>query len=469
MAGAALMLATPDANAQFGLGKLKKKVENKVKDKVKKKVDQTVDKATDKALNAAEDKVDNTVNKAVNKAVDKGAEAVGVSKEDQSSMGGSLSWSEQQDALYQVPDYNKTYKPSAEAKAADPKAEDKTVEPGFTKSIGAIHAAYEHIGEKNTFYSPYYKVGNNSFYYTHKEGDKNVENIFWNMFKKSIAADPNNIYWVTDYVTIDTDNPGVVVPADELFINSWMCLFMADPKSSKALDLYMKADAYANAGLMSSQRQLGLNDMTNGVVDDEHILPANFTATKRQREFAAEGLLFDCYSYADLVKYAQGCAAKVKNGTDVNDRMLNFLILDRLVDHFLPNYSECRNDNSFRLLENVRNSNRNLYDLSVAENGEAVAEPKGVKVSAEIQSMGTKAAKEYVTGTLEKVIYLESQWHPYKSPKWPYEIVGYGLSCAVISTENGQRYIQYTTLTKSPNGGNCFMQAGTDAQKRRVK
>ena len=55
-----------------------------------------------------------------------------------------------------VPNYRKIYEPSAEAVAADPNAKNTTVDKGYTKSIGQIHAFYEHLDTKRFPYQPYY-------------------------------------------------------------------------------------------------------------------------------------------------------------------------------------------------------------------------------------------------------------------------------------------------------------------------
>lgn len=52
-------------------------------------------------------------------------------------------------------DPNRKYKPSKEALAADPQASDETIEEGFTKSIGEIHACFEQISDIAP-YGPYY-------------------------------------------------------------------------------------------------------------------------------------------------------------------------------------------------------------------------------------------------------------------------------------------------------------------------
>ena len=100
-----------------------------------------------KAKKAAKEKVENKVKKAKNdarnKAEDAAMEKTGMKKADY--------------------DPNRKYKPSKEALAADPQANDQTIQEGFTKSIGDIHACYEQIQDV-TLYSPYYTDDAKRFY-----------------------------------------------------------------------------------------------------------------------------------------------------------------------------------------------------------------------------------------------------------------------------------------------------------------
>ena len=104
-----------------------------------------------------------------------------------------------------------------------------------------------------------------------------------------------------------------------------------------------------------------------------------------------------------------------------------------------------------------------------AEMGPEIDEPKGVAVTAAIKAAGTKAGKEYAGDKFEKVIYLESKWRTLKNPQYPYNIIGYVLNCATVTKRGDKRQLQYTVLTKSPDGSRYFMQAASDASYYNLK
>ena len=81
--------------------------------------------------------------------------------------------------------------------------------------------------------------------------------------------------------------------------------------------------------------------------------------------------------------------------------------------------------------------------------------PAGVSVSADIKSNGDAAAKKWAaTAKLEyvKTIYLDSKWHTFKNPKYPYNITHYSVPCAVIVKQGDKYMMQKMDLQKTVNG-----------------
>lgn len=444
----------PSVDAQLNLGKLKNKLEKKVKTEVKNGVKTEVkDRAKDQVVEQVKDQ--NAVSSL--------------------STTGSAVTNSEKDGF----DPYRKYNPSEAAKAADRFATDETVKPGFTKSIGQIHATYEHFdGIYNAAdgikppYQPYYSESNRIFYFTNTGLDDNIHKLFGDMLMKSIAADSQNAYFVTDYVSIDENNPSVVVPKDEMFLNALTCQYIADPKSIFAFELYLKAEVYQNG--FSSQRYLGMDDMTSGMIDKEHILASKYRDWCREREWAAQSLASEYIPYAEIIKLVDKYNKLYKEATDPTQKLLHFLTLNSLVNVHMKNAKGfSKSDDKYRLMTAmIDNTNKGeLYMNAAGANAEPVSEPKGVGVSADIKKLAESVVGKFVSkgAKVEKIIYHESQWHSLKNPKWPYEVIAHSLKCAVVTNENGKRYIQEAVLTKDAKSSNAFMQAGTDAMKRPLK
>lgn len=442
---ALLATAPTPASAQFGLGKLKEKVKKEVKKEVRSKVREK----EREAKNAVESKA---------RSVVKGT-----------SNDGSGA------------DFNpyKKFTPSAECKASDRYATDATVKPGFTKSVGQIHATYEHLDAiynaadgVHAPYQPYYTDNNRAFYFTGTGVDDVINETFGKMLMKAIAADASNIYWITDYINIDPDNPALVVPKDEMFMNALACQYIADPKSIFAFELWLKADMYKNE--FSMQCKLGLQDEARGVVDGEHMLPGKYRQWCQQREWAAQNMAAEYIPYAELVKLANKYNKLMKDASDPTQKLMHFLVLRRLVSSYMPSANGfSKSDDAYRLMSTVVESTNagELYMNAAGAHAEPVAEPKGVAVNASIKKLANSVVGKFVAAgaKVEKIIYLDSKWHTLKSPKWPYDVIAYSLPCAVVTVENGKRYVQQAVLTKDAKSSDAFMQAGTDSMKRPLK
>ena len=137
-------------------------------------------------------------------------------------------------------DPNRKYKPSKEALAADPQANDQTIEEGFTKSIGEIHACFEQFSDIAP-YGPYYTDNAKKFW---GMGDSKADlyGRYFSYFSYALKNDNRHgTNRISDFVPVKADEPQVQVPADEYYLNFWTCRFMADPKSETALKEYMYA------------------------------------------------------------------------------------------------------------------------------------------------------------------------------------------------------------------------------------
>lgn len=431
---AILLGCSATASAQFGglVKKVKKAATEKVESKVK------------EAKKEAKQKLENKVTGKVN-------EAAGIEEK-------------------KGYDPNRKYTPSKEALAADPQANDTTVEKGFTKSIGEIHACYEQISNV-TLYSPYYTNDAKRFYGIDvKEGI--LYSIFFNAFSELLKCDFRRGFYYKEFTWVNEANKQIQVPTDEFVMNAWTCRFIADPKSEKALKEYIYAHTWLYSLNVKASRHYAMKDEIAGIISDDAILASDFVNMRGRRDDMAFNLAVNVAPYEHLVKLANECAQGISAPkSNAFSRLFYHLVLEVLVTDFLPNHKDAKNDDSLRILKLKLESPRigDLFEAYQKDFATAVSEPKGVNVDAKTRSAGIAAAKKFAGAGFEKAVFTKSTWQTFKEPKYPYRITAYALPIAIITKEGGKRYVQYCTLTKSANGANYFVQAGSDTSKHPIK
>lgn len=344
------------------------------------------------------------------------------------------------------------------------------MEKGFTKSIGEIHACYEQISNV-TLYSPYYTNDAKRFYGIDvKEGI--LYSIFFNAFSELLKCDFRRGFYYKEFTWVNEANKQIQVPTDEFVMNAWTCRFIADPKSEKALKEYIYAHTWLYSLNVKASRHYAMKDEIAGIISDDAILASDFVNMRGRRDDMAFNLAVNVAPYEHLVKLANECAQGISAPkSNAFSRLFYHLVLEVLVTDFLPNHKDAKNDDSLRILKLKLESPRigDLFEAYQKDFATAVAEPKGVNVDAKTRSAGIAAAKKFAGAGFEKAVFTKSTWQTFKEPKYPYRITAYALPIAIITKEGGKRYVQYCTLTKSANGANYFVQAGSDTSKHPIK
>lgn len=439
------------ADAQFG------KLGSKLKDKAKKAATETVDKSKKKAKEEATSKV---------------AEQTGIASESGTSSE-TVCYSTTPNRLVGCPDYRKTYKPSDAAKAADPDATNSTVSYGFNKSIGDIHAAYEQFDKSVSLYQPYYSGENKFFWELGGDDYQNRLGYYISYMKKNLLAEYNSQF-CPDWAQIDPNDKSIVVPADETFLNPWMCQYIADPTSKTAFTLYIYAYTYYALPRVFAMRHYNMKDEQQGFVSDKTMLPGGFAQMKRARAAAALELATTVMPIETIIELAQSFVARMDNESeDSFSRFFNFVLAEGTMQLISKHddYDNHSNDTSLRKVSMAIDATKG-HELELAykaDAGPSIDEPKGVAVSADIKAAGTKAGKEYAGDKFEKVIFFASKWKTLKNPNYPYEVRGHVIDCAVVIKRGDKRQLQYTALMKSPDGSRYFMQAAGDALYHNLK
>lgn len=353
-------------------------------------------------------------------------------------------------------DYNKKYTPSAEAVAADPLASSTEVKDGYTKSVGDIHAFYENVPDEFVMscLKPYYTEKNKIWYDLSPDAHNRLMYAYMTMFNDLLSASMDRPLAIASYAEVA---PGVQVPLDEAFKNAWTLQYLADPTSASAFKDYLYAyayKAYSNYPWLSWQQPAG------------SVLPSDFTTKGYARDDMAKKLATTVLPYTTLQQLADSFIADIDKTEKPFAKYFYWIMADKILNDFMPAHKDHDQSNDAyrakvaQFESKYGNGNATLGNMLIASNKPAVAEPKGVAVSADIKAMGDKAGKEIAYGEYEKLIYHSSKWTVLKEDVWPYKIKGYSIPVSIIFKKGGKRWTISGALVKAPQGNHCFVQNG---------
>lgn len=351
--------------------------------------------------------------------------------------------------------YNKKYAPSAEAVVADPLATSTEVKDGYTKSVGDIHAFYENVPDEFviSYLKPYYTEQNKIWYDLSPDAHNRLMYLYMRMFDELLSASMDRPLAITSYAEVA---PGVQIPLDESFKNAWTLQYLADPTSAQAFKDYLYAyayKAYSNYPWLSWQQPAGT------------VLPSDFTKKGYARDDKAKELATTVLPYSTLQELADSFMSDIDKTEKPFAKYFYWIMADKILNDFMPAHKDHKATDAYRAKtaqfeSKYGNGNATLGNMLIASKKPAVAEPKGVAVSADIKAMGDKAGREIAYGEYEKLIYHDSQWTVLKEDVWPYKIKGYSIPVSIVFKMDGKRWVIKGALVKAPQGNNCFVQNG---------
>ena len=132
------------------------------------------------------------------------------------------------------------FKPSAEALAADPLAGSETKMSGYSKTIGEIHAAYEHLDPAVYPYQPYYAPAYKNWYFTHDEESKTCHDQAHAQFMIYSNEHIANPLTIGKYYAMTN---GKVIPEGEETISAGFAEFRADPLNTMPYTHFIRSKA----------------------------------------------------------------------------------------------------------------------------------------------------------------------------------------------------------------------------------
>ena len=261
-----------------------------------------------------------------------------------------------------------------------------------------------------------------------------------------------------DFITLAD---GSVVPEDEEFLNAWYCDFIADPTSRKTIENALMALAYENPE--SPLNKYSKYPQATGSY------PANFEAVRKARYDKVRTLLQEKVHVDDIMNAANGNKYYSELEDDDVRAFWNYATAYNTVEDVLPghkdfssisadsnvlgSYSQTRKD-----LQHDADKCWNLVVpraswMKLPPSTTAVAEPKGVAVSAALRQAGEKAARQFVGNDFEKIIFKSGKWMDTKSHEWPYRVTGQSTAVYIVAKYNGKRYLLDVSLTKGKSTG----------------
>lgn len=260
------------ANAQLGnLGK-------KLKNKVEKSVNST---ATDKKEAVKTDTKAADV-AASEKTTEKTTENTQQKKDE--SVNGSP-YSGMKTDLGTIPDFEKKFVASPEAKAEDPKAADPTILQGYTKSIGDIHALYENLSDKKLFpFQPYYKY-KPLYEMDEKTNDDALRRVFEHYMMEILSADLS----VKPYDMLQTFRPddNTYIPITDVPRYAKTTRYLCDPYSIQAFAQFAFMVLPFHAYIVKGSLRYPMDDVNEGIISKKQnmMLPSrDYTKQRDNRE-----------------------------------------------------------------------------------------------------------------------------------------------------------------------------------------
>lgn len=372
-------------------------------------------------------------------------------------------------------DVDKVYEASATAKAKDPMASDATVEMGFTRTIGQVHAAYEHLNPE-WFPQPYWE--NPQFYFMNDKYSiqlhKNGPTYLQSEINKMMADKEYSLTFNYDEYGDGGGNTGLVVPCGYTTIQADFARFLADPLSWKAVVGFIEAHQ------LVADRQKGYYDgMRLATVETSNELRKGQGKSKKMPYTAGEW--YKMQDEADLF-----C-------TGVLNQKVPYKVLEDAMKVKLQHFKNAKTDwwkatelrqieAAWPLFENhPGNTKTGDYELMVNDYNKFMAERDAIydagkwasQDAIKLNKIVTKDAatknkvlalgKEKLPGVqIEDVVFFNADWQLAKSSEWPYPVTQRTQRIGLIY-KKGSLYVidRYDWVqVRQGNTGNVFESTG---------
>ena len=365
-------------------------------------------------------------------------------------------------------DIDKVYEPSAAAKANDPMATDTTTEKGFTRSIGQIHAAYEHLNP-DWFPQPYWE--NAQFYYMNDEDSKALHKNSPTFLQTEINKMPSDKEYRVTYAHDQykgATKTGWLVPRGYTTIQANFAHFLADPLS------YQAVVEFIDAHQLVVDRQKGYYEgMHLPGSDDSNIIykKSGFNQELGRMQFT-KGQWAKMQDEADL--FCIGVLNQKVPFKVLEDAMKVKLLQYRhkgKTDWWKATYlrqievawplfdnhpGNTKSGDYEKMLEDYNGlmAQRDaIYEAGKVASQNAIKLEKTVKKDAAFKNKVLAMGKEKLPNEkIEDVVFFNADWELFKSSEWPYPVTQRSQRVGFIFKKNGVYMIDRYDLIQYRQG-----------------
>ena len=345
----------------------------------------------------------------------------------------------------------------------DPELNNKTVEKGYTKSIGEIRKSYTQLDER-LYHKPYDNPAFKEFYlldanseqalisqeiYTHQQLNNRGlrESIQSKLFEVNLPNKGGKRYSFQD------DN----------VIHAYFAVFNADPEGIKPYSFYVSGKTLLEAhryGDITFEAKYDDAEFTK-VVTEEGILQLLYSHRARVADMGLEVVRLDQMVYDKTPFNTIGAAffgmlnniEKFEKAGKYDSCKMSFRIATTMKEHFEKHPKKVQDDSYLFVLNKYEQIKQRVKGWD-AHTAKGIDMPKTYNMAPATTQKALVDAKKQFEGAfkVDKLVFLEKDWKTFKSPNYPYEITHRSLLVGLLTNEGGVTYLRQYNLQQPGDG-----------------
>lgn len=349
-------------------------------------------------------------------------------------------------------DADKVYEPSAEAKANDPMATDATIEKGFTRTIGQIHAAYEHLNPA-WFPQPYWK--HIMYYYMNDETSKRLHKNAPTYLQAEINRMPSDKEYRVTYKYDDYQGAyknGLIYPAGYTTITANFAHFLADPCA------YQTVVEFIDAHQLVADRQKGFYDGMHlpgsensnvvyqkkgmGEIGRMEFTKGEWEKMQDEADLFCIGVLYEKVPFKVLEDAMKVKLLQYRHLGKTDWWKATYLRQIEAAWPLFENHPGNKKTGDYSMMlddYNTLMANRDaVYEAGKIASQKALKLDKTFQKDAAFKNKILALGKQKLPGVnIEDVVFFNDDWDIFKSSEWPYPVTQRSQMVGFIYKKNG--------------------------------